>query len=579
MFTNEKTLIEFCAKRGRVTIAEYIVFAMVLSSHLTFAQVTDPSLVGQWSTVQSFPYMPAHTHVMYNGVVLFWPTFDVGNNPQLWNPSTNGVTAATFAPYNIFCAGHSFLANGKLLVTGGQDPTGNGLPNASIYDPISGTWTQLPDMNQGRWYPTNTTLANGDVLVVSGQIDPSIGNDALPQVWQAGSNTWRNLTTAQLTQPLYPSMFLLPNGKVFNAGPSQTTRSLDTTGTGAWTFVAYSKYGSRDYGPAVMYQPGKIILIGGGGPTNTAETIDMNAASPAWSYAAPMTYPRRQANATILPDGTVFVSGGSSGSAFDDETAPVYPTELWNPLTNTWTTLASVAVYRGYHSTSVLLPDGRVMEGGGEKTGATYQIFSPPYLFHGTRPTISSTPSGGLSYGQTFFVGTPSASSIGSVTLLGLDSTTHTFDQNQRFNQLAFTQTTGGLNVISPANANLAPPGYYMLFIISSTGVPSVAAIVQLAPGSSRPATPSNLSAAAASGSKINLRWTDNSNNESGFSIERSVNTSSNFTQIATVGAGVTNYADSGLTVSTFYYYRVRAFNASGNSAYSNTAKAKTLAH
>jgi hypothetical protein len=141
--------------------------------------------------------------------------------------------------------------------------------------------------------------------------------------------------------------------------------------------------------------------------------------------------------------------------------------------------MASISAYRGYHSTALLLPDGRVISAGGNVGGPNAQIFSPPYLFAGARPTISSAPAS-VGYGQAAFVGTPDAANISKVTFLRLSSTTHTFDQNQRFLSLVFTQATGGLNVTFPSSANLAPPGHYMLFVLNSSGVPSEAKIVQI---------------------------------------------------------------------------------------------------
>jgi hypothetical protein len=223
-----------------------------------------------------------------------------------------------------------------------------------------------------------------------------------------------------------------------------------------------------------MYDAGKILLNGGGDPpTATAEVIDLNAPTPSWRSVHSMANARRQSNSTLLPDGKVLVTGGSSGSGFDNSTNPVYPAEIWDPSTEQWTTVASITVYRGYHSTAVLLPDGRVVSAGGEVGGPSYEIYSPPYLFQGPRPTITSAPTN-VGYGQTFFVQTPDATSIRQVTWLRLTSVTHSFNQNQRLLHLAFSQVTGGLNVTSPANANLSPPGDYMLFIVNSNGVPSV---------------------------------------------------------------------------------------------------------
>jgi galactose oxidase len=595
--------------------------------------------------VVSWPYKAVHAHMLPTGKVLWWPAFDNGDNPTLWDPSTNTNTPATHAGANIFCSGHAFLANGQLLVAGGHANNWVGLRNAYTHNPLNGTWTRLPDMNNGRWYPTNTTLPNGDMLVISGTIRSGVVN-VEPQVWRTATGSWRNLSTAHLAQPFYPFMFVAPNGKVFCAGPSQATRYLDVTGTGDWTSVAMSNYGTRNWGSSVIYDDGKVLLMGGSPcafydtncttyPTATAEVIDLNSPTPAWTYTGSMvTGGRKLHNATLLADGKVLVTGGSRGTEGPNTRSndPAYASELWDPATGTWTTMASLTRIRAYHSTTLLLPDGRVLSAGGESGGASAEIYSPPYLFNGSRPTITSAPVS-VGYGQSFFVGTPNAASISKVTLIALSSVTHGFNMGQRISRPLFSQATGGLNVTAPSNRNTTPPGYYMLFILKSNGVPSVAKIVQI--GSTTPtptpspsptptatstptptptptatstptptatptptpsptatptatptvtptptpvqppAPPSNLTATAVSSSRINLSWTDNSNNETSFRVYRSKR-GRGFKRIATVGADVTTFSNTGLRASTTYYYRVRAYNGGGNSAYSDTASATT---
>ena len=147
-----------------------------------------------------------------------------------------------------------------------------------------------------------------------------MGENRLPEVFQVGSDTWRDLTNAQISLDLYPRMHLAPNGRVFNSAPSTVTRYLDTSGTGAWTVVAnHSVNVHRTYGSSVMYDDGKILVMGGGDPpTNTAEVIDLNASTPAWRPVASMAFARRQHNATLLPDGKVLVTGGTSGPGFNN---------------------------------------------------------------------------------------------------------------------------------------------------------------------------------------------------------------------------------------------------------------------
>jgi fibronectin type 3 domain-containing protein len=434
----------------------------------------DPSVGGQWTGRTDWPDNGIHTILLPTGKVLFYGRDD---NSRLWDPATGVFTPTARAGFNIFCTGHSLLADGRVFLAGGHIAANTGLPNSAIYDPFTDTWTQQPNMNAGRWYPTNTTLPNGDVLVISGAITPE-QNNPLPQVWQT-NGTWRDLTSASLILPLYPFMFLTQNGRVFNAGPQQATRYLDPSGSGTWTAVANSKFGLRDYGSAVMYEEGKILIVGGGDPpTNTAEVIDLNAATPAWRSTAPMVYPRRQNNATLLPDGKVLVSGGSGGPGFDNGKVPVLPAELWDPATERWTTLPPMPGYRGYHSIALLLPDGRVLSASGDSSYSG-EIYSPAYLFKGPRPAVSSAPKT-VSYGQSATISTPDAARIANVTFLRLGSPTHAFNMDQRFLRLPFSVTSGGVSVTMPANANLAPPGYYMMFLLDGNDVPSAGQIMRI---------------------------------------------------------------------------------------------------
>ena len=204
--------------------------------------------------------------------------------------------------YDVFCTGHVFLADGRLFVVGGHIQNNVGLPNASTYDALNNLWTSVPPMNAGRWYPTATVLGNGDALVVSGSINNNIGENLLPSVYQVQSNTWRDLTSAQIFLGLYPRMHLAPDGRVFNSAPSVLTRSLNTSGTGGWSVIAnhiVDVY--RDYGSSVTYRAGRILVAGGADPpTATAEVIDLNAPIPAWRQVSSMAF----ASATTQCGGT-----------------------------------------------------------------------------------------------------------------------------------------------------------------------------------------------------------------------------------------------------------------------------------
>ena len=439
---------------------------------------------GQWSTLENWPTRAVHATLLPDGRIFFVSYYSESLQPNIWDPANNTFSATAASPYQLFCAGHTSLPDGRVFIAGGHIADYTGYPHALIFDPAKNTFIPLPDMNAGRWYPTVTLLANGDVLVTGGDENPNVTVDPIPQVFQMSSGTWRSLTSAQLLTPLYPTMLLAPNGKIFNAGPNRLTRYLNTDGTGGWSTVGNLNFGgTRDYGPVLMYDVGKVLVLGGADPpTATAETIDLTAATPAWKPAGSMHFARRQHNAVIMPDGKVFIVGGSSGSGFDNSNAPVLPTEIWDPATGQFTLQPSIAVYRGYHSTAMLLPDGRILSAGGNVGGPSAQLFSPAYLSAGARPTVSSAPAS-VGYGQTVFIGTPQPADIKQVTWIKTSSTTHTNDQGQRFMRLTFSQASGGLNVTLPSDPNISPPGYYMLFLLNSSGVPSVAKIIQISQG------------------------------------------------------------------------------------------------
>jgi len=193
----------------------------------------------------------------------------------------------------------------------------------------------------------------------------------------------------------------------------------------------------------------------------------------------------------LLPDRTVFVTGGSLKQ--EDTPLARLQSEIYDPAANTWTLTAACTVPRLYHSTALLLPDARVVTAGGNPEGGQHvvwgqdpeeemrlEIFSPPYLFRGPRPIISAAPAE-LKYGQTVIIGTPDAAAIEFVSLVRNCVTTHSYDNNQRLVDAPITARQAlQLSIHITAEANLAPPGHYMLFLVNHAGVPSTAAWVHL---------------------------------------------------------------------------------------------------
>jgi Galactose oxidase-like, Early set domain/Kelch motif len=448
--------------------------------------------VGKWAAPIGWPHVAIHSHLLPNGQVMSYGRMH--STPVSWNP-VSGMFTNLPLPADFFCSGHAFLPDGRLIVTGGHSGTDNyGIKTTYLFDFALNQWTRGVDMRNGRWYPTVTTLGNGEVLTISGGDTSAVVND-LAEVYQS-NGTWRALTGARKAVPYYPMMFAGPDGRVAMVGPGRQTWYLSTTSTGGWTAGPLTIFiGGRDYGSAVMYDAGKILLLGGNStPTATAEVIDLNAGSAAsWRNVQAMSVARRQLNATLLADGTVLVTGGSNASGFNNPPTDsrVLTAERWNPDTETWSSLGRMTHQRLYHSAALLLLDGRVISVGsgepaasGQPNDLSAETFSPPYLWNrdgtpATRPAITDAPVS-VTYGQAFTVATPNAASIAKVTFIRLSSVTHSFNQNQRMNRLSFSATASGLTVVAPPNGNHAPPGHYMLFIVDSNGVPSEGKIIRI---------------------------------------------------------------------------------------------------
>ena len=432
---------------------------------------------GTWTAPASWPIVGVHVVLLPNGKVL---AIGRKGNPQLWDPATGTFTAVPSSTW-LFCAGHALLPDGRVFLAGGHISDNHGLPNLTLFAPATNGWSSAGRMARGRWYPTTTVMGNGEVVILAGRDEAGVTVE-IPEVWSNGSV--RRLTGAPRTLPYYPRAFVAPDGRLFVAGPTRPTRYLSLSGSGVWQKGPTRLFGAREYGSAVMYDDGRILYAGGSRTTNTAEVIDLGLASPVWKWTGSMAFARRHLNLTVLPTGEVLATGGVGGTTFNDLGSPVRAAELWNPATGRWTTLASSSIVRGYHATSLLLPDGRVLHAGsGDGAGAPNQLnaelFSPPYLSRGARPVIGSAPTT-VAYGSQFRVLTAQAGSITRVSFIRLGAVTHAFDENQRFQRLSFTADATGLTVRAPTSPNRAPPGHYMVFILDGDDVPSVARIIRI---------------------------------------------------------------------------------------------------
>jgi hypothetical protein len=469
----------------------------------------DPQQSGAWSPVVDTPVVPVFQAVLPNGKVLIWDS--VGDNAaesypdhtftraMVWNPADDTYKRVDVQGSNIFCAGFAHLANGNILVAGGNaNAQLAGTVQTHIFDWQAETWSRGNDMAAARWYPSVAETANGEEVIVG-------GGPSTAEVYQTNGAIRELAGFTKYNARLYPFLGSRPDAQLALFGPYATGYTITTSGDGVITATSTRDAISRDYGSFSTYDIGKTIVVGGGKlteggvpnvPTRTAVVMNSGAGvAPTYTATGSMATGRRQMNATLLADGSVLATGGLTSAA----TSPLVDlnhaqtaAERWDPATGQWTTLAAASRIRQYHSTAVLLPDGRVMTGGGGVCGicmtAGYleknlEYFSPPYLFKkAARPVIGTAPAS-VGINTNFTVSSAQAAGVAKVALVGLGDATHGIDQGQRYVPLKFSVSGTNLTVTGPPNSGVAPPGYYMLFIVDADGVPSVAKMVRVADG------------------------------------------------------------------------------------------------
>jgi hypothetical protein len=469
---------------------------------------TSPQTKGAWELLPyNTPVLPIHAALLHTNKLFFFA--GSSNDPDRFNAHDFrsvvwDYTAGTFhhpaTPIDFFCCGHAFLADGRLLVAGGTqqyDPF-HGVKDTFIFDPATEEWEARPFMAGGRWYPTLVPLGDGRVLAVSGygedgqiNLDPEVYTE--PGGWQRlpRSGNW----------PPYAHLYLLRDGRVFYAGGQYGENqgmhpSVIDLGTGTAVEVpGLNAPAQRNQAASVLLPPAqdqRVMLMGGGSDyshmapivaTDNVAIADLAAANPVYTPAPPLNFPRMHLTAVILPDHTVLVTGGSRQEESAD--LATLDAEIYDPAANTWTVVAKARAPRLYHSVALLLPDGRVVTAGSnpmrQNEELRLEIYSPPYLFKGGRPAIAGAPVN-ITYGGVFMLVTPQADDIRWVSLVRPGATTHSEDSEQRLVDLSFVvaRAGGALDVTVTGEPTLAPPGWYMLFVVDQRGVPSVAAWVHL---------------------------------------------------------------------------------------------------
>ena len=465
------------------------------------------------------------------------PTKNVFDNNTFDHPPT--LRRANGTVIDFFCCGHTLLADGRIVVGGGTEDYDKAIVNgqavdsghgfkgtreAMIFDPVTERWTEIQLMTRGRWYPTLLTLGDGRVLAFSGLDENGAGpaNNTIEMNTNPDAAAWQK--TRNFDLPLYPHLFQIADGRLFFTGGKMDSQGdsvpllLDPINpTQSVVVNGLTDVGQCNQCASVVMPPAQDqrFMILGGGPedpddpnaprgiaTQRVQIIDLKTPNAAYQTKQPLNHERMHVNAVLLPDRTVMAVGGgvtreaSARSAVVDPQGgrEVFEAEIYDPAKDTWTVTAPATVARLYHSVALLLPDGRVVSAGGNpdkgagvnwlppdpKEEERLEIFSPPYLFKkNTRPVIQNVPVE-IHFGALIHILTPQAAQIKFISLMRPGLTTHSFNGTQRLLDVPFTTAAGMLSATVPNNANIAPPGWYMLFLVDNDGVPSVASWVHL---------------------------------------------------------------------------------------------------
>ncbi len=470
---------------------------------------------GRWSALKVAPLVPAAAATLANGKVLFWSSWKAyrfsgsGALDQtvtaVYTPGSDSFVSRTVTntTHNMFCPGTVQLDDGRIFVNGGDDRT---TATTSIYNYATDAWVRGPSMASRRWYNTSTLNWNGDVITLGGNL--TSGDDGTAELWSpTDPGRWRRLTGLGMGPIItgvainrseeHPRLQLAPDGRMIVTGPTPNMTWYDVTGnrTSSAGTRTGDEFSQNDV--TVIFDKGKIFKAGGNpnydrtgalqSPSSRRSyVIDVNG-GPTVTRLPPMKYPRTYANGVVLPTGQVVVMGGvDHAKGFSDDGAVLAP-ELFDPATNTFRELPPMQKPRPYHSVALLLPDARVLVGGGGLCSSSddcavnhkdIEIYSPPYLFGTTRPTISAAPATITPNGAAIDVTTTGP--VTRFTMVRLSSVTHSINTDQRLVRLnAAANGTNAWRLTLAESHRVAPPGYYMLFALNGN-TPSVARMIRV---------------------------------------------------------------------------------------------------
>ncbi len=495
-------------------------------ANLCFAGIDN----GAWEILPVAPEFAVHGALLNTGKVIIWsghaergPTF--GLTTAIYNPATNSYTTIPFSDNDdLFCAGHCFLSDGRLIAGGGANQ--GQVRSTHIFDPTNESWSRLygGDLANPRWYPTMVTLNDGRICIVSGTAGGTVGTveeievldlTKTPPPPNTGVYYWEVMLGSQKPfSGLYPGLHWLPSGDLYftrtgwnshNLGTNDSSRfRLSGPLAGNWTDLAPLISPDRKEGSSVILidESGantltKVFVSGGRNNTSPAisecEIIDISdpLTTSGWQQTTNMNQARIGVSSVILPNGKVMVVGGRQTSGrFDPSPIFVMTCEIYDPQNDSWSVTPAMNYPRQYHSIALLLSDGRVFTSGGvnyttgigEYNRKDTEVYSPEYLNGGatSRPVIDNV-ANIAGYATNLTIQTSDANNLDSVCLIAPGCISHHTDSAQRYIKLkTFNVTASSIDITTPANGNIAPPGYYMLFIINSTGVPSLAKFVKI---------------------------------------------------------------------------------------------------
>jgi len=398
------------------------------------------------------------------------------------------LAGETPASSNLWSAEHAFLntPEGTLLVHGGLTA---GAVKSYLFDPVNELWSATGPSNDARFYSSSLTLPDGRVATLYGSNSDSL------EIYDPVAGTWGVPKALPWNDyHYYPWTFLLPGGDLFIAGPQQMTRRFDwqpnlisaaslerPTNAGDRASFNGSQQGT---GLLLTLRPSgyeaKVLIAGGIGTTgDKSETINLADANPQWQYEADLNESRVGCTSILLPNGKVFLAGGMTSG-----TAPIGgPGEIFDPQNpdKGWKACPGTNFHRLYHSSMVLLGDGSVLLGGDDNGVDPCERYYPEY-FQWPRPEITDAPPS-VGYAVPFIAESPQASQIVEAVLVRPGAVTHSFDMSQRSIECVINSIAGNdIEVQSPPDATVAPPGFYLLFLLDGDRVPSPGRWIRLTP-------------------------------------------------------------------------------------------------